>query len=791
MSEPTCFKGETPTLLDIFLTNKPKSFCHCINVDTGISDFHNLTGIVTRAHAPQSERRVLTYRSMKHFQHNEFSKDVGFIPFHVCEIFDEVDDILWAQQQLFSSVINALAPLKRRRIRRRQVPYMNGPLRKIIHQRNMWRNRHFKDKRNTTARSKYIFFRNQATKLMKSSVNTYFTKKCENRDSNKKFYKTVKPFLSDKSSCGNNKIILKENDKIVSDPPEVADIFNAFYGSIADYPADNYDGLDSISMKDVIDKHCNHPSITSIKTYTGAQNSKFEFQKITTDNVTKLIKSLNAGKSPGYDGIQDKYIKLAGDNLSQSLSVLFNKCVESCIFPAGMKMADICPVYKKLDSLCKDNYRSVNLLIVFSKLFEWIMAEQLTIYFENILSTRVSAYRRGYSCQHVILNLTEYWRKALDDNHNVGTIGMDLSKAFDCMPHGLLLAKLFAYGVAPNACLFISTYLKNLMQRVKIMGTSSDWATINRGVPQGSVLGPLLFNIFLNDLFYLPLNSALVNYTDDNHLCNSNKNLDVLQKELESDCARAVQWFTENQTTANSGKFQSILLSRHNIETFNINIGDHIISRNNTLKILGITLDEKLNFNEHIRNICQTSSRQINALRRISKFLNQQCREKVYKSFINANFGYCPLEWMLCGKCNLRKIEKLQERALRIVYQDSELDYASLIGKSGQSSLRMNMIRILSIEIYKCVKGTNPDYLNEMFSLSNSHYDLRDQSRLEQPKFNTKTFGYRSFKYLGAKLWNLLPYHLKSIDDLHVFKSNLHKWCLTEKAHKILAQMDL
>ena len=251
--------------------------------------------------------------------------------------------------------------------------------------------------------------------------------------------------------------------------------------------------------------------------------------------------------------------------------------------------------------------------------------------------------------------------KALDDNHNVGTIGMDLSKAFDCMPHGLLLAKLFAYGVAPNACLFISTYLKNRMQRVKIMGTSSDWATINRGVPQGSVLGPLLFNIFLNDLFYLPLNSALVNYADDNHLCNSNKNLDVLQKELESDCARAVQWFTENQTTANSGKFQSILLSRHNIETFNINIGDHIISRNNTLKILGITLDEKLNFNEHIRNICQTSSRQINALRRISKFLNQQCREKVYKSFINANFGYCPLVWMLCGKCNLRKIEKLQE----------------------------------------------------------------------------------------------------------------------------------
>ena len=193
---------------------------------------------------------------------------------------------------------------------------------------------------------------------------------------------------------------------------------------------------------------------------------------------------------------------------------------------------------------------------------------------------------------------------------------------------------------------------------------------------------------------------------------------------------------TKTQQTMASSK--NILLSWHNIETFNINIGDHIISRHNTLKILGISLDEKMNFNGHIKSICQTSSRQINSLRCISKFLNQQCREKVYKSFINANCGYCPLVWMLCGKCNLRKIEKLQERALGILYQDSRLDYGSLLGKSGQLSLSINMIRVLSIEIYKCVKGPNPDYLNEMFSLSNFHYDFRDQSHLEQLKFNTK-----------------------------------------------------
>ena len=149
---------------------------------------------------------------------------------------------------------------------------------------------------------------------------------------------------------------------------------------------------------------------------------------------------------------------------AQNLCDLFNTCVISSCFPSQMKLADITPLFKKDDTLCKENYRSVNLLITVSKVFERILCDQLNEFFEKVLRTFLSAYRKGHNCQHFVLRLTEHWRQALDNGHISGTVAMDLSKAFDWMPHALLIAKLHAYGLSDDACNMVISYLKDRHQ---------------------------------------------------------------------------------------------------------------------------------------------------------------------------------------------------------------------------------------------------------------------------------------------------------------------------------------
>ena len=439
------------------------------------------------------------------------------------------------------------------------------------------------------------------------------------------------------------------------------------------------------------------------------------------------------------------------------------------------------PIHKKKNNLCKENYRSVNVLVVVSKLFERILSDQLMDYFASILSHSLSAYRAGYSCQHVILQLTEFWRQSLDKGNCVGTVAMDLSKAFDSMPHGLLIVKLSAYGVSKHACNLIINYLCNRRQRTKVMGKCSEWVTINRGVPQGSVLGPLSVNIFVNDLFYTDIDSMICNYANDNHLVNESNCIDTLKVSLEKDAHRAISWFDNNYMDANPVKFQCISLDRFGRPPISISVEGNTIPSSDSIKVLGVTLDSNLHYDTHISNLCSKASVQINAMKRIGKYLNTDCRIAMYKSFISSNFSYCPVSWIFYRKRNPDKLEKLQERALRFIFFDYASPYRELLKHGQFLSLSALRIRYLAIEMDKCVHGLNPPYLNELFKSKDTSYHFRDSNRLQQPEFQTVRYGFKSFPYYGSKLWNAPQAEVKKSENVNHFKKNATQWCASAK----------
>ena len=467
---PTCFKSvNNPSTIDLFVTNTPRSFWNTRTFDNSLSDFHSLVTTVLNIKYVKPKPKQVTYRNYKNFVLENFQRDLVTVFSSGCNDYETFE-------KMFLSTLNLHAPLKKKIIRGNHAPYFNRNIRKAIMKRNELHTKFNKshseiDKENFKRQRKLV-----GKLLYREKKNYYHNLDDKVILDNKKFWKQIKSSFSDEVICG-QKITLVNNSTIISEDQEQAEVFKLFFDEAVNklgieenkYLLNNENSDSNDEIGNIILEFKYHPSILKIQEKI-IVDEQFNFKQVNHEDVYRELKCINSKKATTFQNIPCKSLKENAEVCTPVLTNIFNnKIVKDLTFANKLKVGDIAPIFKsdrnkKKDATNVENYRPVSVLPSTSKIFERLLQTQIAEYISGKLSPYLCGYRKGYSAQHALISLIEHWRKALDSKGYAGAVLMDLSKAFDCINHNLLIAKLHAYGFSLQSLKLIKSYLPNRKQ---------------------------------------------------------------------------------------------------------------------------------------------------------------------------------------------------------------------------------------------------------------------------------------------------------------------------------------
>ncbi len=337
---------------------------------------------------------------------------------------------------------------------------------------------------------------------------------------------------------------------------------------------------------------------------------------------------INTSKATGHDRISPKLLKDSADIIAESLTVIFNKSMETGIFPDDLKVACISPIYKGESKTECSNYRPISVISVVAKVFEKLVSGQLMEYLETyqLLSECQAGFRKRSSTVTSLLTNTNQWYINMDKGLLNSVIFLDLKKAFDCVDHAILIEKLRKFGCVGNTLNWFKSYLTNRKQMCKVNQTTSKCRTVSCGVPQGSNLGPILFLLYVNDLPNCLKSTTASMFADDTNLTASGSTSTELYNKLNNDLENIHQWLLANKLTLNTSKTEYMIVgSRQRLgkidEEAEIKLGDNKIKKISETKTLGVIVDDQLKWNSHINMVATKVSKGIGMIRRMKAFV--------------------------------------------------------------------------------------------------------------------------------------------------------------------------
>ena len=735
VSKPTRYKSQQkPNILDLIFTKDGiDSDIDCIYYCSplGKSDhilLKVITTIPTKKHKP-----TITYRyDWNKGNYTEFKKFMSSIDWSVLDKLSVEECWKYIKSKLEEGIKLYIPLVKCSSTSKDKPPWFTFEVKKSVKKKYKLFKR-FLESEDNADYLVYVRFRNEVSKMIRKSKMSHERKIAHDCKRNPKaFWKYVNSFRK----CKEGISTLERGDgSTATEDGDKANILNDFFSSV-------------LTTEDM----SNIPNILP----SNRSNGKFVTNLVIEESqVKEKLSNLNPNKSLGPDKLYPRVLKELSDELAGPLAILFNMSIENSTLPKDWKLAEITAIFKKGNKMSPNNYRPISLTCILCKVLESFVRDVVQDHMESLkLYCKCQhGFRKGKSCVTQLLDVMNDFSNFINDGESFDVIYLDFQKAFDSVPHERLLVKLRSYGIDGKVFLWIQDFLRGREQYVKVGEKSSETRDVTSGVPQGSILGPILFLIFINDLPEC-VNSICTIFADDTKNYNSSEKHDIMQ----SDVSALQEWSNLWQLFFNSAKCKCMYYGknnpRHEYFFFKDNEA-HKIMECTEEKDLGVIFDESLKFDIHINAAVKKANQMLGIIKRNFTFIDKDIFLKLYKALVRPHLEYGQTVWYPRLIRQSQTLERVQRRATKLVPSIKDLEYEDRLRVLGLPTLKYRRIRGDMIQVYKFLSEHKLGY-GHLLPLNDTSHDTKGHDlKLAKGRFTCQLRKF-SFSFRVVNTWNAL-----------------------------------